>query len=105
MLDTRNLTVQGITTDGSPLNPESIAEVFGDSEHQSCQFHVLKEINKAILKSVAQIRRGIKQKKRKRRRGRPGSTQAKRIARKNKRLQEKMADLFEHRYTCLSDIR
>jgi len=98
MLDTRNLTVKGITTDGSPLYPESIAEVFGDIEHQSCQFHVLKEINKAILKAVAQVRREIKQKKRKRGRGRPGSTQAKRIARKNKRLQEKIADLFEYRY-------
>jgi hypothetical protein len=33
MLDARNLTVKGITTDGSPLYPEPIAEVFGDIEH------------------------------------------------------------------------
>jgi hypothetical protein len=98
LLDTRNLTVKGITTDGSPLYPESIAAVFGDIEHQSCQFHVIKEINKAILKAVAQVRRETKQKKLKRRRGRPGGTQAKRIAQKNKRLQEKIADLFEYRY-------
>jgi hypothetical protein len=97
-LDTRNLTVTGITTDGSPLYPESIAEVFGAIEHQSCQFHVIKEVNKAVLKAVAQIRREVKQKKIKRRRGRPGGTQARRMARKNKRLQEKIADLFEHRY-------
>ena len=98
MLEARNLTVKGITTDGSPLYPEPIAEVFGDIEHQSCQFHVIKEINKAILKAVTQVRRETKQKKRKRRQGRPSGTQAKRIARKNKRLQEKIADLFEHRY-------
>jgi len=98
MLDTRDLTVKGITTDGSPLYPEPIAEVFGDVEHQSCQFHVIKEINKAVLKAVTQVRRETKQKKLKRRRGRPGGKQAKRIARKNKRLQEKIADLFEHRY-------
>jgi len=98
MLDARNLTVKGITTDGSPLYPEPIAEVFGDIEHQSCQFHVIKEINKAILKAVTQVRRETKQKKRKRRQGRPSGKQAKRIARKNKRLQEKIADLFEHRY-------
>lgn len=98
LLEARNLTVKGITTDGSPLYPEPIAEVFGDIEHQSCQFHVIKEINKAILKAVTQIRRETKQKKRKRRRGRPRGKQAKRIARKNKRLQEKSADLFAHRY-------
>jgi len=98
MLDARNLTVRGITTDGSPLYPEPIAEVFSDVKHQSCQFHVIKEINKAVLKAVTQVRRETKQKKLKRRRGRPGGKQAKRIARKNKRLQEKVADLFEHRY-------
>lgn len=98
MLDARSLTVKGITTDGSPLYPEPIAEVFGDIEHQSCQFHVIKEINKAILKAVTQVRRETKQKKLKRSRGRPRDKQAKRMARKNKRLQEKIADLFEHRY-------
>jgi len=98
LLDTRNLTVKGITTDGSPLHPEPIAEVLGDIEHQSCQFHIIKETDKTVLKAVAQVRGEVKQKKIKRRRGRPGSTQAKRIARKNKRLQEKIADLFEYRY-------
>jgi hypothetical protein len=98
LLDVRNLTVKGITTDGSPLYPEPIAEVFGDIEHQSCQFHVIKEINKAILKAVTQVRRETKQKKLKRSRGRPRGKQAKQMARKNKRLGEKIADLFEHRY-------
>ena len=98
MLDVRDLTIKGITTDGSPLYPEPIAEIFGNIEHQSCQFHVIKEITKAVLKSVTQVRRQIKQKKIKRRRGRPGGRQARRITRKNKRLQEKTANLFEHRY-------
>ncbi len=98
MLDARNLAVKGITTDGSPLYPEPIAEVFGEAEHQSCQFHVIQEINKAILKAVAQVRREVKQKKIKRLRGRTCGRQAKRIAQKNKRLQEKIANLFEYRY-------
>ena len=98
MLDTRGLTVKGITTDGSPLYPEPIAEVFGEIEHQSCQFHIIKEINKAILKAVTQVRRELKQKKSKGRRGRPSGKEAKRIARKNQRIQEKIAALFEHRY-------
>ena len=98
MLDARDLTLKGITTDGSPLYPEPIAEVFGPIEHQSCQFHIIKEINKAILKAVTQVRRELKQKKIKRQRGRPCGKEAKRIARKNKRIQEEIADLFEYRY-------
>jgi hypothetical protein len=86
------------------LYPEPIAEVFGDIEHQSCQFHVIKEINKAILKAVTQVRRETKQKKLKRHRGRPSGKQAKRMARKNKRLQEKIADLFEHRYVFVKHM-
>lgn len=98
MLDARDLTVKGITTDGSPLYPEPILEVFGKIKHQSCQFHVIKEINKAILKAVTQVRRELKQKKTKGQRGRPSGKEAKRIARKNKQVQEKIADLFEYRY-------
>ena len=98
MLDDRGLTVKGVTTDGSPLYPGPIAEIFGPVPHQSCQFHVLKEINKDILHAVAAVRRQLKQKKIKRQRGRPSGLQAKRMTRKNKRIQEKSAELFEYRY-------
>jgi hypothetical protein len=98
MLDDRGLTLKGITTDGSPLYPVPIAEVFGEIEHQSCQFHIIKEINKDIIKAVSGVRRQLKQKKIKRQRGRPSSKQAKRIAQKNKRIQKKIADLFEYRH-------
>ena len=98
MLGERGLHVQGITTDGSPLYPEPIAEVFGDIEHQSCQFHIIQEINKAILKAVTQVRRELKEKKVKCLRGRPSGKEAKRIARQNKKIQDKIADLFGYRY-------
>jgi hypothetical protein len=98
MLDDRGLTLNGITTDGSPLYPEPIAEVFGEIEHQLCQFHIIKEINKDIIKAVAGVRRQLKRKKIKRQRGRPSGKEAKRIARKNKRIQKKIADLFEYRH-------
>jgi hypothetical protein len=98
MLDTRDLTLKGITTDGSPLYPDPIAEVFGPVKHQSCQFHIIKEITKDILKAVTRVRRQLKQKKTKRSRGRPSGKKAKRIAQKNKQLQKKIADLFEYRY-------
>jgi hypothetical protein len=98
ILDVRGLTLKGITTDGSPLYPEPIVAVFGKIPHQICQFHVIKEITKAILKAVTQVRKELKQQKRKCSRGRPSSKRAKRTARKNKRIQNKIADLFEHRY-------
>jgi len=98
-LDARGLKVKGITTDGSPLYPEAIVEVFGkEVKHQSCQFHVVKEINKDIIKAVAAVRRQLKQEKAKRPRGRPSGDRAKQIVRKNKKVQKKIAELFEYRY-------
>jgi hypothetical protein len=98
MLDARDSTLKGITTDGSPLYPDPIAEVFGTVKHQSCQFHIIKEITKDILKAVTQVRRQLKQKKIKRSRGRPCGRRAKQVAQRNKRLQTKIANLFEYRY-------
>lgn len=98
ILDVRGLALKGITTDGSPLYPEAIAEVFGEVEHQSCQFHIIKEINKDIIKAVAVVRRQLKQKKLKCQRGRPSGKDAKQIVRKNKQIQAKIAELFEQRH-------
>jgi len=59
MLDARGLTLKGITTDGSPLYPDPIANVFGQVKHQSCQFHIIKEIAKDILKAATKVRRQL----------------------------------------------
>ncbi len=97
LLDARQLTVHGITTDGSPLYPDTIQTVFGPVPHQICTFHMLKDINQAVLRAVAQERKRLATKKPKLGRGRP--TPAKRrLARQARRLQAKIADLFEHRY-------
>lgn len=98
MLETRGLTLLGVTTDGSPLYPEPLANVFGEIQHQQCQFHVIKEINKDILKALTQVRKQLRTQKLKCSRGRPTGKKARRIARKNKRLQEKISALFEHRH-------
>jgi len=97
-LDTRGLGLSGITTDGSPLYPQPLANVFEDVPHQVCEFHVLKEINKEILKVVAAVRRGLKAKQPKVNRGRPASKAARKAVRGKKRLQTKIADLFDNRY-------
>jgi hypothetical protein len=97
-LDQRSLTLQGVTTDGSPLYPEPLAQIFPEADHQVCEFHVLKEINREILKAVTKVRRELKNKLPKLKRGRPSSLAAKKAASRKKKQEKKIADLFEHRY-------
>ncbi|MCX5677384.1 MAG: transposase [Planctomycetota bacterium] len=102
-LTARGLTLQGVTTDGSPLYPEAVVEVFGPAKHQVCQFHILAELTKAILKAVAQVRRQLKGTLPKFGRGRPSQANRKRAARK-KRLEKQITDLFEHRHLFVQHL-
>lgn len=98
-LDARGLKLAGATTDGSPLYPEPIAEIFGDNSlHQVCEFHVIAELTKAVLKAVAHERRKLKACMPVLPRGRPRSRVHRRDARRKKRLQARVTDLFDHRY-------
>ena len=98
VLTRRGLTLQGVTTDGSALYPEPLRAVFGNVAHQICEFHVLKELTKAILRAVAKVRKKLAARKPTLKRGRPSTVEAKRAARQAKRLQQKIANLFEQRY-------
>ena len=93
----RGLTLRGITTDGSDLYPQPISEVFGAIEHQVCRFHILAELNKAVLHAVASVRTHLAAQKPQLPRGRPGTPEAKRKARRHQHLERKIGDLFEHR--------
>jgi hypothetical protein len=99
-LDTRDLKLLGITTDGSSLYPEPLAEVFSGVPHQLCQFHVIEEITKGVLKAGAKARERLAPFKPKLKRGRPLSKdkEARRRARKSKDIQQKISDLFQERY-------
>ncbi len=97
-LKTRGLALQGITTDGSSLYPGPIVTVFGPVPHQVCTFHVLKEVTKAVLGAVAKLRKDLAAGLPKLARGRPASKAARREARRKKRIEQKIGDLFEHRY-------
>jgi hypothetical protein len=66
--------------------------------HQLCTFHVLKEVTKAVLSAVAKLRKDLAASAPKLPRGRPGSKAARRAARRKKRIERKIGDLFEHRY-------
>jgi hypothetical protein len=94
----RGLALQGVTTDASPLYPEPLRAVFGDIPHQICEFHIIKELTKVILRAVAKVRKTLAERKLPAPRGRPATPAAKRAARQRERLQHKIADLFEHRH-------
>jgi hypothetical protein len=96
-LDVRNLRVWGITTDGSNLYPVPLEAVFPDVPHQICEFHVLKEITKAVLHALAKVRKDLKAPIPKRPRGRPPKARVKET-RQAQRLGQRASDLFEHRF-------
>ena len=97
-LAARGLELKGITTDASPLYPVPVAEVFGPIAHQICEFHVIAELTKAVLKAVAKVRKTLKAQMPRLPRGRPATKAQKRNARRKKRLQKKIAELFDHRH-------
>lgn len=98
LLAERGLELKGITTDGSNLYPQPISRVFGDVPHQVCEFHVIKELTKAVLRAMAKVRKELAARKPKLGRGRPSSSAARKAARRRKRIDEKVADLFANRY-------
>jgi hypothetical protein len=97
-LQQRGQTLRGITTDGSALYPEPISKVFGDVPHQLCEFHVIKELTKAVLRAVARVRKELAATKPNLGRGRPSSVAARKAARRRKQIDQNVGDLFEHRY-------
>ena len=96
-LEARGLSLRGITTDGSPLYPAAIAEVFGSASHQVCEFHILAELTKAVLHTVAKVRRELKTTLPRIGRGRPSRARRKLVACK-KRIEHKITELFDHRH-------
>jgi hypothetical protein len=98
ILTRRNLTWKGVTTAASSLYAEPLPQVFPGVPHQLCEFHILKELTKAILRALAQVRKKLAAQKPVGKRGRPTTTAARRSGRRRQRLQQKVAELFEHRY-------
>jgi transposase-like protein len=99
----KNLKAHGfapevIITDGSPLYPALLAELWPDARHQLCVFHVLKEIHAKVLEAVRRLRRQMARRGqcgRKRRRGRPPKGRPKRKGLTNK---EKAHYVFKRRH-------
>lgn len=98
-ITTRGGAVLGITTDGSSLYPLPIDLVFGSIPHQICEFHVKKELTKAVLGVLARLRKRLAAQAPQLRRGRPRQTpESLRLYRKAQTIRHQVAALFEHRY-------
>jgi hypothetical protein len=96
-LDKRGLKVRGITTDGSPLYPKVLKKLWPNVSHQVCRFHILMEITKAVLRTLAKLRKEMKAKIPTFKRGHPSKEQQA-LARRFQRRKERVAELFKQRY-------
>jgi hypothetical protein len=95
----RGLAALGITTDASPLYPLPITLAFGAIAHQICEFHILKELTKAVLRVLARMRKRLAEQKPKLPRGRSKNTEAgQRVRLQAQAIQQRSAALFEHRH-------
>jgi hypothetical protein len=99
-LQQHGLQPKVVITDGSSLYPTLLKTLWPDAEHQLCIFHVLQDVNKAILKAVLRLRRGLSRRgKRGRKRGRgrprPGCGGRRRQQRK---LKEQAHFIFKRRF-------
>lgn len=100
-LQRHGLQVKIAVTDGSPLYPTLLAELWPTAEHQLCVFHVMQDLNKLILDAVRRLRMEVGRqgrKGRRRRRGRPTRAEKRRRAKQGKLLKEKSKFIFKHRH-------
>jgi hypothetical protein len=98
-LTARSLTALGITTDASALYPLPIPLAWGDFPHQICEFHIRKELTKAVLPVLAQICKRLTEQKPKRSRGRPKNTpEGQRLHGQAQAIQQRVSALLEHRH-------
>lgn len=87
-----------VVTDGSPLYPALLAELWPEARHQLCVFHVLKDVNAEVLEAVRRLRRRLARRGncgRRRKRGRPPKGRAPRRGPTNK---EKAHFVFKRRF-------
>jgi len=91
------LPLRGVTTDASPLYPKPIKEVFGEVDHQVCEFHTIAELTKAVLKAVTKARKAMAALLPQLPRGRPSKAAA-RTVRRHQQIQKRITDLFDHRH-------
>jgi transposase len=93
---------QIVVTDGSPLYPTLLPEIWPRTRHQLCIFHVLKDINRLVLDALRRLRRQLAQSQRKRKRGRPTKEQKRARARLGRTKKEQAHFIWKRRYLIVT---
>lgn len=101
----RGSELRGITTDGPARYPIPLAEVVPEVPHRACEFHVLKEVTKAVLRAWAGVRKTRTSRVPELSRGRPrDDAVTRRRVRKAERIKHRVTDLFEPRHLFVRHI-
>lgn len=96
-----------VVSDGSNLYPEVLAKLWPHARHQLCVFHILKDINKLVLKGVRCLARAMQRRGncgRKRKRGRPSQAQQTARAATGPTLKDKADFILKHRFLIVKNI-
>lgn len=92
-----------VVTDGSNLYPAVLAELWPNARHQSCVFHVLRDINAHVFDALRRLRRKLAQARgRKRRRGRPTRHQQRNRKRQGPTRKEQAHVVWKHRHLLVT---
>jgi len=92
------LSPEVVVTDGSNLYPTLLAELWPQSRHQLCVFHVLKELHKHVLDALRRLRRGLSRRGNRGRKRKPGRRPRARAQGSALTNKEKSAFVFKHRW-------
>jgi hypothetical protein len=92
-----------IITDGSPLYPKVLADLWPLARHQLCVFHVLKDINTCVFDALRRLKKALAKKtKRQRRRGRPNRAQRRARQRAGQSKKEQAYFIWKHRHLIVT---
>jgi hypothetical protein len=95
-----------VVSDGSNLYPAVPAELWPHARHQLCVFHILKDINKLVLKAVRRLARAMQRRGncgRQRQRGRPSKAQQAARAATGPTRKDKAAFILQHRFLIVKN--
>jgi hypothetical protein len=89
-----------VISDGSPLYPELLAEIWPEARHQLCVFHLLRDVLEKVLAAVRRLRRAQARRGKagRKRRGRPSRRQQARRERQGPTAKAKAAFVWRHRF-------
>ena len=105
-LKTGGLEPKVVVSDGSPLYPAVLSELWPAARHQLCIFHILKDVNALVLKAVRRLARAMARRGcsgRKRKRGRPSKWQQASRQARGPGNKEMAAFIMKHRFLIVKN--